>query len=316
LKDSDDIDVLHPIDGVFVDLGAVKPTPPQMVIPNLIPVGMTFLAGPPKCGKSLITLAAAAIVADIPCQVLPPHLSVAEKTGTVQIYSFEATADELKDISQEGLKVNVPANESILVADDPWLFRLDTDEGQKKLFHWLEARPPRLLVIDPLRNFHSQDENDSGAMVNLLGPLRKWAVEHKAACLVVHHTSKPGADQKEYDAQNMRGTGALFGMCDGVLIVTPKGEFGRMLVKATFKRAKSWESTLQLSVYGEQGAAREEISDLDKEVLELLKGGEHNIDKLRAQLHVGKAKVVESLDRLDRAGLARKMGRLWVPKEK
>ena len=33
---------------------------------------------------------------------------------------------------------------------------------------WVDERKPKLVIIDPLRNFHSQDENDSGAMYGLL----------------------------------------------------------------------------------------------------------------------------------------------------
>jgi hypothetical protein len=193
---------------------------------------------------------------------------------------------------------------------------LDTEEGFNKLMFWLNARTPRALIIDPLRNFHSLNENDSGEMINMIAPLRAWAVDHEAALIIVHHTSKPTENQKEYDALNMRGTGAFFGMSDGILMFTPKGEFGRMQVKATFKRAKGWESTINVDVFGSGKGGREELSDLDREVIGLFQAKETNLDAIRAQLHVSKIAIVVACARLERAGLLKKLGRSWILQRK
>jgi RecA-family ATPase len=72
----------------------------------------------------------------------------------------------------------------------------------------------RLLVIDPLRQFHTGDENDSWAMTSVVQGLQGIASAHQCAVLVAHHTNKSSTFNGQGDrAGAARGSAAL---TDGV----------------------------------------------------------------------------------------------------
>lgn len=239
---------LVPIEGAFTSLFDAVSKPPQWVIEDLLPVGLTIIGGPPKdAKKSTLVLACAALVADYPCKVLPPEFKVA-KGGSAMLYSYEADVDEIKNTACEELLIQPRDDNGIIVCDTPEEFLLDDPQGVDQLFAWLDGRKPRLVVIDPLRNAHSLDEKDSGELVRILIPLRRWAKKHDAAVVVVHHTKKL-EEEKTYTAMELRGSSALFGLADGVIMITPKPEPMQFVYKCTFKRGKGWERTLQLAGY-------------------------------------------------------------------
>src|SRR5689334_11683589 len=152
-----------PLDGIFTDLGAATPKPVKWVIQDLLPSGLTVLGGPPKSDKSTLSMAMVGLVAGLRPKVLPPFLSVTPEHSSVLVFSYEADAGELRQMAEDGCKMGVPDDKRILIADDPWMWRLDDSESMAALLHYLNAREPLLVVLDPLRDCHDQDENDSAA---------------------------------------------------------------------------------------------------------------------------------------------------------
>jgi len=72
-----------------------------------------------------------------------------------------------------------------------------------------------LLVLDPLRDLHSGDENDSTAMKKVMDELRWLREELKCAVLFVHHSGKSSKDTDgRRPGQKMRGSGAVHGAVD------------------------------------------------------------------------------------------------------
>ncbi len=264
---------------IFTDLYKAEIKPPQWVIENVLPVGFTFIGGPGKSLKSTVTLAMANLVAGYKCAALPPFMSNVVRTGKVLMFSFEAEAGELRHISEEGMKVVAGENmdSGIMVADDPWLFRLDDPDGASKLLYWLETLNPRMVILDPLRRLHALNENDSGDMSRMMRPLVKWAKDREAAVIAVHHTRKKGGQEKAqdpyYDALDMRGTSDLLAMADAVMMISPipKREDSRH-INAIFKRGQPWERDVVLGVYGNV-ASQGELTDLEKLVLEYAQMG-------------------------------------------
>lgn len=290
----------EPIEGIFVDVARAELVPPSWILENLLPPGLTFLAGPPKSKKSTITAAAAALVAQYPCRALPENLSIVRKPGPVMWLSAEALAGEIRHMMEDGLSIGrLEPREAILVAETPWDFRLDDPGAQDKLLYWLGKRDPRLLIIDPLRDFHGLEEKDSGGMNRLLRPIRQWAVKHDSAVIIVHHTKKLEDKETTYSALDMRGTTALFGIADGVLMLTPRGKEseGRIHVQATFKRAQGWEKEIVLSAYGTQEAT-EVLSDIDTNVTTLMALGCTDVSEIAARLKIGLPRVLEALARI------------------
>lgn len=95
------------------------------------------------------------------------------------------------------------------------------DLGQKTTVASLIAavrrlpEPIGLLVLDPLRDLHMAEENDSGEMAHVMAQLR--ALRDVLGCTVafVHHTGKQGqATEGRRSGQRMRGSSAVHGAID------------------------------------------------------------------------------------------------------
>lgn len=268
--DDDDGELPESYRGVFQDIACAKMEPPAWIVEGMLPPGLTFIAGPPKSKKSTVAMALAALVTGHNCDALPPFLSVAKRTGPALIFSAEANAGELRHMLEVGLGVKDIKEEWILVADDPFAFRLDDPAGLEQMMFWLNERDPRIVIADPLRDLHSADEKDSGDMIRVLRPIRQWAVEHESAVVMVHHTRKPAEGQQTYDALDMRGSGAIFGKADGTLMLTPRPN-NAINFRATFKRAASWDKVIVLNAYGEKGG--EVLDEVDILILRAINAG-------------------------------------------
>lgn len=269
-----------PIDGFFTDLAEADLSEPRWVVKNVLPCGIVFLAGPPKTMKSTIEMALSCAVAGLHTDVLPPDMvELGMEAGTVMGLSAEASAGELRHMVEIGMGVKIPDDRRIIIADDPWSFRLDDPEALAQLLSWLDIRKPRLFWLDPLLDFHSIDEKDSGSMNRLLRPIQRWAKENDSCFLVVHHTRKKSQEDKgDYTTGDMRGTTALFGIADGVIVITPRPQ-GKLYLKGTYKRGPEWEKTITLKMWGAEGPelATENtmlaLNDNEKKILkQLVKG--------------------------------------------
>jgi AAA domain len=293
---------LGPTEEVWTDVGDAAPEHPEWVVNNLIPTGITFLAGPPKSYKSTVELAAILTACGVGNSVLPPELSQCDDPGIVLGLSMEASAGTLRHTIKEGFGVDVPNDKRFLVMSDPWRFRLDQPQDVRELLDWCDVLHPKVLFIDPLRNCHSLDENDSGGMVHMLQPLQRYAVRNRMAVIIVHHSKKIGTDRdggkRMAQAEDMRGTSALFGMADAVLTITAKGQ-GTIHIDGIFKRAESCQRTVQLGVWGT--TPQESIDSTTKSVFEgLVLGKTHS--RIAADLEVTAAQVSTAVTQLKRIG--------------
>lgn len=265
-----------PVESVWTDVGEALVVPPEWVVEGLIPVGVTFLVGPPKSYKSIVELAAVLTVCGVPNTALPPDLSECHETGRVLMLSGEAMAGVLRHTAIKGIGVDIPNDMRFLAMEDPWRFRLDQPQDVGELLGWAEELNATMLCIDPLRNFHSLDENDSGGMVMMLQPVQQWAIKNKRAVIIVHHSKKLGEDKdsgktRNATANDMRGTSALFGLADAVITITAKNKTGLIHADAILKRGEAWERTIQLGIWGQTPV--ESIDSQTKMVFELLKSG-------------------------------------------
>lgn len=305
---------IEPIDGTFSDLGDAEVIPPVWVIKDLLPAGITFIAGPPKqARKSSLEMAMAVLVAGVECEALPSNMRQVVHGGTVMGLSAEATAGELRHMIEKGMGVKVPADRRILIADNPWEFRLDDGDALNRMLGWLNDRKPRMFFIDPLRDFHALDERDDGGMNRLLRPIQRWAKENDSAFVVVHHTKKKGKDEGDYDALDMRGTTALFGIADAVLMITPRGN-EVLHIGSTFKRGQSWERDIRLGMWGRKAEGGvESIEPVAGEVFKALAAGAQDMAAVAKQLTRSKSTVIEAVQSLTRIGAVVKNGRTYKP---
>jgi AAA domain len=264
-----------PVESVWTDVGDAELENPEWVVENILPVGLSLLVGPPKSYKSAVELALIMTATGVPNSVLPADLSVCPKAGRALALSMEAQAGVLRHTAKEGFGVDIPNDGRFLACNDPWRFRLDQPQDTKELLEWADQLEAQVLAIDPLRNCHSLDENDSGGMIQMLQPFQQWAVKNHKAVILVHHSRKLNDDKdggkRLATANDIRGTSALLGMADAALSITAKSHGGLIHIDAVFKRGEAWQRTIQLGVWGATGV--ESISSETKMVFGLVATG-------------------------------------------
>ena len=129
---------------------------PKWAIPDILPEGLTLLAGPPKVKKSWFALAAAIAIA-LGGKVLG---RIDVESGRVIYLALEDRERRLQ--TRAKLILSDHSGPSLLDVATRWK-RLD-DDGLKALRHYLTEHPDtRLVIIDTLAKVHpAQIERPTG----------------------------------------------------------------------------------------------------------------------------------------------------------
>lgn len=304
--------VRRPLQGVFTPLYHAHRKPPSWVIKGLLPPGLVLLVGPPKESyKSTLVVAMAAMVAGYEQTVLPTEFT-AEKHGVAMLFSYEDDAGEIRHVAEEGMGIKIPNDDGILVADDPGTWRLDDPDAVEQMMEWLEERNPVLTVCDPLANFHAVEEKDAGGIIRLVSPFRRWAKENDATFLFVHHPRKLD-DDRSYRASDIRGSGALFGACDGVLMLTPTKNKLQVEINAIFKKHPGWTKTIDIAAWekrGEQGHVA--LKEVDKILIKVIRQGAGSIAEIARDSTVAEQTVTKRMEFLKQQGIIKHESRRIV----
>lgn len=261
---------------VFKDIGQVSKEEPVWVIDEVLPTGLTIMGAPPKAYKSTTLMMLASVVAGYKHNRLPQDMMVCSQhqQGHVLGFSGEATAGALRHLLEDGMGVQLDNESRIFIADDPWAWRLDEDGKQVKMLTWLNKLKPKLAFIDPLRNYHVQKEEDSAVIIQLLAPLRAWAIENDSALVIVHHARKLGKDKKTGEGNRMtpedlRGSSALFGMCDGLIMQSRVGD--TLVIESVYKRGEGWLREVPFTPW--KGDKLEVLPDHAQDAVDMIKQG-------------------------------------------
>lgn len=100
------------------------------------------------------------------------------------------------------------------------LFEVDIDgtmrltKGAIELEEIISYIKPDAVIIDPLIEIHTADENKNHLLRPVLRHLRYWAVTHNAAVVIVHHETKSGDGTA---LQRLRGAGVIGGAIRSLL---------------------------------------------------------------------------------------------------
>jgi hypothetical protein len=183
---------------------------PQWAIPGLIPVGLTFLAGRPKVGKSWFALQTA-IAVGTGGRVLDRDVP----QGRVLYLALEDNGRRLKErVTKQGMPKQ--CNARFLPA---WP-RL-AEGGLERLAQVIEAEGYSLVIVDTLGRFMGKaDTNDYGDMTTVVGSLQEIAITRDMAILVIdhHRKSAPGASADPVD--DIVGSTGKSGAADAILGLT------------------------------------------------------------------------------------------------
>jgi len=146
-----------------------------------------------------------------------------------------------------------------LTLSDPFSVHINDSKDFLQLRNIVIKETPRILILDPLVNFHSVDENDNAAMGQVMKRLRSLINEFDISVILVHHTRKPGQKESETGI-SLRGASSIFGAADTVLLLSMSTEIGKTLRILSFN-IRNGEPVDPLYL------------DLDPEILWFMKSG-------------------------------------------
>ena len=200
-----------------------------------------ILGGEPKCCKSFLALDLAVSVASgAPCLRQFP----VRHTGPVLLFpaedSLAVVRQRLEGIcSAAGVGFQSLPVEVITVPS----LRLDAPKDRERLSNTVQARQPRLLILDPLIRLHRVDENDASQIAALLSYLRQLQRTFHVAVLVVHHARKDANATRP--GQALRGSSELHGWGDSNLYMRRRGA---QLTLSTEHRAAAAQDHIPLQL--------------------------------------------------------------------
>jgi len=193
---------------------------------------VTLLCGPPSALKSSLALAWACSLAlgqDFgrfrPVQAAPVIVYNVEDDQTEQRRRLSATLRQFgatpADIAGKVIRTGPSSIGTLLARDEDG--NLQFTPAMQRLEQMIAARKPALLIVDPLAELHSEEENDNTAIRAVIARFRALAVAHNIAVVVLHHTRKGGAASPG-DPDIARGASAIIGAVRVALTLTGMSE--------------------------------------------------------------------------------------------
>lgn len=200
----------------FADLMARELPPIRWIVPEMIPEGMTILAGKQKVGKSWLLLELGLSVSS--GGVFLGSIEVEQRD--VLYLALEDNERRLKDRFSHitrAPEASVPSGFHYVVGSDKWP-RLDV-QGLSRLHSWLDAHPTvQLVIVDTWGKAKpiSRAKNGYDADVEAASGIQTLAMERNISVLVISHLTKAAHD---YALDELNATTGLSATADNILIL-------------------------------------------------------------------------------------------------
>lgn len=186
--------------------------PPQFIVQSLLAEGLTVLAGPPKYGKSFLSM-------DLCCSVATgkPFLGFSTVQSQVLYLCLEDSKGRIKKRLTEVKHDNLVAKNLFFVMSAP-----DMDNGLfDALEGFLKDHPDcKLIVIDTFQKIRGASSgSDYSYMIDSRdgGKLKSFADNHHLCLLVIHHTAKKRDEGDPFNC--ISGTTGLPGAADTNIVL-------------------------------------------------------------------------------------------------
>ena len=292
-----------------VDLFNTEFPPIQFAVPNLIPEGLTILAGPPKIGKSFLCLNLAMSIAN--GGVAAGSINIEEERDVLYC-AIEDSPRRIKErmalLAPDG---KIPKRLHFLTQGE--LPTVLDEAGISILDEAVKQSGVEVVIIDTWQRVKpAKTKRDNGTIYEedyeLLGKLQAWAIKKGLAVVIVHHLRKTGDEVNPYNM--ISGSTGIQAAVDSMLMLNRRdGSYVLNVVGRDFD-----EQELGLSFEGGlwkiQGTAEEVfMSSQRAEILEVLKAsnGESLSPKEIGEELDGK-NVRQILSAMAKDGMIRKNG--------
>jgi Bifunctional DNA primase/polymerase, N-terminal/AAA domain len=196
------------------DLQAKTFAPVRIILPGLIPEGVTILAGKPKIGKSWFLL-------DVCMAVAGGRFVLGETKpvqGDVLYLALEDNQRRLKKRTDKIMQGAIIWPEPLEIHTE---WRRVDQGGLDDIKEWCEAHPTRRLIcIDTfvkIRPIAGRNEQAYGFDYRAIEGLQKLAGEYQVGIVLSHHLRKAASEDDVFD--DVSGTLGLTGAADAIVIM-------------------------------------------------------------------------------------------------
>jgi hypothetical protein len=190
-------------------------TEPNWAVPELIPEGVTILAGKPKVKKSWLALG----------------LGISIATGGTALGQIKVNQGDVLYLALEDSERRMADRLQKLLVGNPLPQRLHIvhtwpsigDGAMADIDHWItQAKQPRLIIIDTLKKVKrgrgAKDMYDHD--YDVMSRIHTVAHSHGIAILIIHHTRKSEVESDPMD--EISGSLGLTGAADASLVLKIK----------------------------------------------------------------------------------------------
>ncbi len=194
------------------DLMRMELPPVRWIVPDILPEGLTVLAGKPKLGKSWLAL----------------HLALAVAYGGIALSAkqcepgnvlYLALEDNIRRLQSRLRKLMVGDAIPDALAFDTECPRLE-DGGYALIEEWIiSQKNPRLIIIDTWQKISprpAKQKNEYELASDALGLLKRLADTYSVAIVVVHHMRKSASETGDF-LDEVNGSIGIPGTADVVL---------------------------------------------------------------------------------------------------
>lgn len=205
---------------------------------------------------------------------------------------------------------------------------IDDTRTQDRMRATIKEYQPRLVILDPLRQVHLQNEDKASDMAPLLAFLRQLQRDFGCSILLVCHERKGSGVQGERREDRTRGSNALEGWRDTAIYIdrksnkdatkvgiyhrgylSPEGFFFTLEVESSEGKMAS----AVLNYQTEQDRKRSEMAKLCEMAFDFIKkSGETTTGEISEGINRRKSQVVEAVDKLLMNGCVKREKRKLV----
>jgi len=294
--------------GIFnaADLQGMEFPPINWVVPDILPEGLTILAGKPKLGKSWLALDMALAVA-----------------GGGSVLGRECDPGPALYLALEDNQRRLQRRLSLIEPHLSWPANMEMNTrcprldqgGLKTIREWIETREgAKLVIVDTLAVVRPQGNARDTAHASdyaALGGLQQLASNTGVAIMVVHHLRKAGADDP-FDT--VSGSTGLTGVADTTLILTRREGEGGCILYGRGRDLEKLETGLEFDDlacrWRDLGdPVKAFASDTRAAIFEAIRAGHKTPAEIRDFTDIDHELVKKTLQRMARSGALIKDGR-------
>jgi len=194
-----------------------SPEPKHIISKGILPQeSLLILSGEPKVGKSHLAMNLAYHIVT-GSSWFDFNIGITGKCLILQAenayYAQRSRIQTIHNLTTPPYSLPTINNDQLLISDMIHSIKINTPEGQEALKQIISIHKPLVLIIDPLINFHTAEENSNTEMAQIMDFLHSLKTDFHLSLIIVHHERKPtGTDNSAGTA--LRGASAIRGGYD------------------------------------------------------------------------------------------------------